>query len=245
MRRRLTPKISAASWAFAAFPLERPDPQADTDGPGLGTTRWSRPGLAPSCQYELYRKTPSAAASRHRAGAVTAGPRLQSSFVRSVRSAISRNVSGLRRKSRGRRISVCTDSVAAAGLSISLISMTYNLARKSPTWRAGLSNRGGKYMQHSPRALISQAPGNFFQKEDVDFSELVTLLLRPTVDSAEGMSSGGIGVFLQVDCRAPHQPSERAGRLPLDEYRHANFSLPATHGLRYKPPVQLRSMSCA
>jgi MerR family transcriptional regulator, redox-sensitive transcriptional activator SoxR len=24
-----------------------------------------------------------------------------------------------------------------------------------------------------------------------------------------------------------------------------NFSLPATHGLRHNPPVQLRSMSCA
>ena len=47
-----------------------------------------------------------------------------SSFVRFVRSAISRNMSGLSPKSRGRRISVNTDSVtsfALADLSISLI----------------------------------------------------------------------------------------------------------------------------
>jgi hypothetical protein len=44
MRRRLTPKISAASWAFTAYPLERPYPQVDPDRPGLGTTRCSRPG---------------------------------------------------------------------------------------------------------------------------------------------------------------------------------------------------------
>src|SRR5262249_42224248 len=37
-------------------------------------------------------------------------------------------------------------------------SVTYNLAEKAPPGRAGLSNRGGEYMQHSPRAPISQAP---------------------------------------------------------------------------------------
>src|SRR5262249_14258399 len=43
--------------------MERPDRRCRIGGPGLGTTRWSLGRATPSCQYELYRKTPSAAAA--------------------------------------------------------------------------------------------------------------------------------------------------------------------------------------